>query len=102
MLGIYLASAVGTKLDDFTGGTVLPSASSYCQGKGWAANCVSRTYYSFSGANIAVREQSNVTNTLSWLYDDHPSASLRTCLGSASLMTQRMDNGSADAHPLSR
>ena len=32
-LGIYLASAVGTKLDDFTGGTVLPSASSYCQGK---------------------------------------------------------------------
>ena len=51
---------------------------------------MSRTYYSFNGANIAVREQSNVTNTLSWLYGDHPSATLRTCLGSASLMTQRM------------
>ena len=40
---------------------------------------MSRTYYSFNGANIAVREQSNVTNTLSWLYGDH--------LGSASLTT---------------
>ena len=69
---------------------MLSSASSYCQNKVWAANCVSRTYCSFNGANIAVREQSNVTNTLSWLYGDHPSATLRTCLGSASLMTQRM------------
>ena len=55
-----------------------------------------------SGANIVVREQSKVTNTLSWLHGDHPSATLRTCLGSASLMTQRMDNRSAVVHPLSR
>ena len=68
---------------------------------------IQRAYIFFGGKPIAMhtrtrRGGSAFSGETMFIHGDHPSASLRTCLGSASLMTQRMDNGSADAHPLSR
>jgi hypothetical protein len=53
----------------------------------YPASVLWRDYYSFGGAMAAMKEGviSSATRTLTYLYGDHPSTSLRAGLGSDSL-----------------